>query len=394
VGDSEVNMNETTNQPLYQPGDFARRAGVTVRALHHYDRLGLLKPSSRTGAGYRLYGQEDFARLQQIVTLKFIGFSLREIKKLLAGMALPTALRLQRITLEQKRQQLDRAIAAISQAERLLKRGPGPDWEAFVKIIKEVQMQTHTEWVKKYYKKEAQQLLAEKRKLWSPELQKQTEDKWARLFSDIERAAKAEIDPASPRAQALAERHAKLIEALTGGHPSIGDGLARLWKDRANWPAEFQRRVFEPFAKRGITPAQNPNPRFLSQAGSAFLGAALRARFMNKYFSTTAQKLVAGGQRLWAPKLRKRWAALREDIERAARNKVDPHGSVAAGLAKKHARLMKDLTGDNPAVLEGLAKLWKDRANWPAEFLSETGGAFLKAALGSAKATNQKEPSA
>lgn len=378
-------MNQTTSQTQYQPGDFARRAGVTVRALHHYDRLGLLKPSSRTAAGYRLYGPADFARLQQIVTLKFIGFPLREIKRLLTGTALPTALRLQRATLEQKRRQLDQAIAAISQAERLLSSRGGPDWGAFVKIIKEVQMQTHTDWTKKYYTEEAQQLLAQRRKLWSPELQRQTEETWTSLLIDVEKAAREKIDPAGPEAQVLSERHARLIDDFTGGNRSIRDGLAKLWKDRANWPAELQRRVFKPFAKRGVTAAQNRNPRFLSEAGSAFLQAALKAKWMNKYFSPEAQTFSAGGQKLWAPELVKRWAALRKDIEQAARSKVDPGSAKARALTKRHARLMKLLTGGNAAVAEGLAKLWKDRANWPAEFLSEPGSAFLKAALRSAK---------
>src|SRR5215475_13944181 len=69
--------------PVYQVSEFAEKAGVTVRTLHHYDRMGLLKPSGRTEAGYRLYGERDFARLQQIVTLKFIGLPLRQIKDLL-----------------------------------------------------------------------------------------------------------------------------------------------------------------------------------------------------------------------------------------------------------------------------------------------------------------------
>ena len=103
-------------QIRYQAAEFARLTGVTVRALHYYDRLGLLKPSGRTGAGYRLYGPPDFMRLQQIVTLKFIGFSLRQIKKLIAGADLATALRLQRASLAEKRRQLDQAIAAISRA--------------------------------------------------------------------------------------------------------------------------------------------------------------------------------------------------------------------------------------------------------------------------------------
>jgi hypothetical protein len=66
-----------SNEVSYQAQQFATRAGVTVRTLHHYDRLGLLKPSAYTGSGYRLYRESDLARLQQIVTLKFIGFSLQ-----------------------------------------------------------------------------------------------------------------------------------------------------------------------------------------------------------------------------------------------------------------------------------------------------------------------------
>ncbi len=69
---------------LFRARDFAERAGVTVRTLHHYDRLGLLKPSRYTQSGHRLYGEGELARLQQIVTLKFIGLPLKQIKELLS----------------------------------------------------------------------------------------------------------------------------------------------------------------------------------------------------------------------------------------------------------------------------------------------------------------------
>jgi DNA-binding transcriptional MerR regulator len=72
----------------YQPHEFARRAGVTVRALHHYDRLGLLEPSGRTSAGYRLYSDRDLVRLEQIVSLKFIGFPLNQISSELSRLLL------------------------------------------------------------------------------------------------------------------------------------------------------------------------------------------------------------------------------------------------------------------------------------------------------------------
>ena len=53
--------------PSYQAQEFAQRAGVTVRALHHYDRLGLLSPNGRTAGGYRLYVDRDLVRLEQIL---------------------------------------------------------------------------------------------------------------------------------------------------------------------------------------------------------------------------------------------------------------------------------------------------------------------------------------
>jgi DNA-binding transcriptional MerR regulator len=100
--------------PVYQPHEFAELAGVTVRALHYYDRLGLLKPR-RTNSDYRLYRAEDLECLEQIVALKFVGFPLKQIKFLLDRdkSGLLEALRMQRRVLEKKRRLLDSAISAI-----------------------------------------------------------------------------------------------------------------------------------------------------------------------------------------------------------------------------------------------------------------------------------------
>src|SRR5690606_29227657 len=65
----------------YQVKEVARMAGVSVRALHHYDEIGLLVPSSRSGAGYRLYNDDDLLRLQQIVIGRELGMVLEEIKR-------------------------------------------------------------------------------------------------------------------------------------------------------------------------------------------------------------------------------------------------------------------------------------------------------------------------
>ncbi|WP_088281901.1 MerR family transcriptional regulator [Kineosporia sp. A_224] len=65
-------------------GEVARLAGVTVRTLHHYDEIGLLRPGGRTAAGYRLYDETDLLRLQRVLAYRELGFSLEEVARLLA----------------------------------------------------------------------------------------------------------------------------------------------------------------------------------------------------------------------------------------------------------------------------------------------------------------------
>lgn len=231
-------MSETNK--LYQASEFARMTGVTVRTLHHYDRLGLLKPQGRTAAGYRLYGERDFARLQQIVTLKFLRLPLKQIKSLLDRNALDleTTLRLQREILGERRRQIEFAIEAIEQAENIIRSGGEPDWQALAKIIEVIEMQNNWDWVKKYYTEEQ---LSELARRGTPEVLERAEREWAVLIKEVEQAAADGVDPKSERAQALAARWSALIEEFTGGDPEILANLKRLYADQANWPEGAQK---------------------------------------------------------------------------------------------------------------------------------------------------------
>ena len=62
---------------MYLVQQFAKLAGVTVRTLHHYDRLGLLSPEHRSDSGYRLYTTQDMVRLERIMVLRYLGLPLR-----------------------------------------------------------------------------------------------------------------------------------------------------------------------------------------------------------------------------------------------------------------------------------------------------------------------------
>jgi MerR family transcriptional regulator, thiopeptide resistance regulator len=225
---------------LYQASEFAEWTGVTVRALHHYDRLGLLKPSGRTASGYRLYGERDFVRLQQIVTLKFIGLPLKQIKNILDrdSFDLSRALQMQREILGEKRRQLEMAIQAIERAESRIASGAEPDWETFAKIIEVIEMQNNWDWVKKYYTEEQLRELSERA---TPEVLEKGQHDWATLLKDVDAAMSEGVDPASDRARALASRWSELIERFTGGNPAIAESLSNLYKDQANWPAHAEK---------------------------------------------------------------------------------------------------------------------------------------------------------
>jgi MerR family transcriptional regulator, thiopeptide resistance regulator len=141
----------TRARPL-RTQEFAQLAGVTPRALRHYDRLGLLKPK-RTSAGYRAYSAGDVERLEQIVALKFLGIPLKKIGLLITRTPreLARALDAQRRLLEDKRRLFDQAIKALEEAGAALRNGHTPDAELYRRIIEVIEMQGNGDaWNKKY----------------------------------------------------------------------------------------------------------------------------------------------------------------------------------------------------------------------------------------------------
>jgi DNA-binding transcriptional MerR regulator len=245
---------------VYRIQEFATLAGVTVRALHHYDRLGLLKPSGRSRSGYRLYRDSDLARLEQIVVLKFLGLPLKQIGRLLKRESpLAETLRRQLHVLAGKRRQIDLAIHAIGQAEASMLSGRDPNWDLFKTIVREIEMQNSTDWSKKYYSEEAKAKVEERKALWNPELQARVTRQWTELVADVT-AALGE-DPAGQKAQALAARWRTLVEGFTSGDPDIQQGLNKMWADKENWPAQEQQRFhIDPRVQEFITAAMKASP--------------------------------------------------------------------------------------------------------------------------------------
>lgn len=101
-------------------GEAAQRAGVSVRTLHHYDEIGLLRPKSVSEAGYRLYGEEEMKRLERILFFRELEFPLEEIRAIMAHPAYDEreAIAKQLALMEKKRERLDALIARLRSAAK------------------------------------------------------------------------------------------------------------------------------------------------------------------------------------------------------------------------------------------------------------------------------------
>jgi len=231
---------------MYRIQQFATLAGVTVRTLRHYDRLGLLVPQHRMENGYRLYRTEDLADLERILVLRYLGLSLREIAELLPMLqtrepGLAETLSAQATVLRRRREEITRVLRAIERAQRSLDDGV-PDWTLFKSILKEITMQDNTNWTAQYYSPEANKAIEERRASFTPEMQTEVTAKWNTLVAEVEAAIAAELPVDSPEARALAGRWMSLVGAFTGGSPTIAEGLKKLYADRQNWPEEQERQ--------------------------------------------------------------------------------------------------------------------------------------------------------
>ena len=225
----------------YLVREFAALTGTTVRTLHHYDRIGLLRPSGRRASGYRVYRPDDLLRLEQIAALKSLGLPLREIGHILdrPALTLRRSLRVQAEIIAEEARKLERAARAIRRLEGQLETDKKVDFRKVVKIIKEIQMSEETKknWAERFYSPEEMREFQEIGKGYTPNQMDAYQKKWAALIEEI----KSNLDqhPASPAAQDLARRWKALFDEAYGGHPNLGKRIGEAYR-RGTVPKEHQ----------------------------------------------------------------------------------------------------------------------------------------------------------
>ncbi|SRR5579884_1242502 len=239
---------------FYYISEFAQKASVSIRTLRYYDKEGLLSPSRYTETGYRLYSDDDLLTLQQILALKFLGFSLEEIKSCLRSgpQQLQEVIALQKTMMQEQRMQLDSIIQALDETEKLLQEHQC-NWESIVQVIRVIQMEQHKEWINKYFTPEQQQTMQQlteqsyssaarqkiaQRREWTEEDQRRADQQWGAVQAEVRRLTAEGADPASSEAQKVIEQEQALIAEFTQGDPEINEGLKQWWKNFYALPDE------------------------------------------------------------------------------------------------------------------------------------------------------------
>ena len=207
---------------LLKVGELARRSGMTVRTLHHYDAIGLLTPSARSDAGYRLYNRDDIARLHQIQAMRQLDLSLADIGALLArpDASLSAVIEQQIAALTR---QIDRATDLRDRLHRLrgqLMTGEEPDLADWLTTLEMMTMQD------KYLTQDEQNQLRSNKLAGAAN--------WPALIQAVHALMDRGVAGESKEAQALASRWMAMGADSTGGDPRL---LSKLDTMHRNEPA-------------------------------------------------------------------------------------------------------------------------------------------------------------
>ncbi|MBI1891159.1 MAG: MerR family transcriptional regulator [Burkholderiales bacterium] len=269
---------------LLKVGELAKRTGLTVRALHHYDAIGLLAPSARSDSGYRLYNRNDIARLHAIQAMRQIGIPLADIGNLLTqGEPLSAVVQRQMAMLDKQIAQANELRNRLQLLQINLTSGTEPDLSEWLSTLE--LMSTYGKY---FTPAELKQLM---------EGWRRTESEWLPLIKATREAMNRQLDPCSLEAQPLARQWMDLTMRWLGGDFEL---LSR-WENMVTREPVAQNR-------NGVDPAMR---HYIRQA------IDLRLEALHQYFSPDELKRLQD--------IDDEWMAFGKEAQRAMKKNLPPH---------------------------------------------------------------------
>lgn len=223
-------------------GRAAALVGVSVKTLHHWDAVGLVRPSERTAAGYRVYSGDDVARVHRVLVYRELGFPLAEIGRILDDPAVDAAahLRRQRSLLAARITHLETMVGAVDRMLEASGRGMrltpeeqvaifGDDWDPARVEEAEARWGGTAQWAQ----------YAERAAAMTPEDWKQVAATTEELNADLAAARRARVTPGSEAANTLAERHRALLSTYFDCTHAMHACIGRMFADDPGFAAYF-----------------------------------------------------------------------------------------------------------------------------------------------------------
>jgi len=267
-----MNENSAIAEGVMTVGQLAKRMKTTVRTLQYYDRFGLLSPSEQSSGGRRLYTRQDLVKLHQILSLKYLGFSLADIKEQLVSLETPEDV--EAVLAEQLsivRRQID-SLTGVAQAIETLRAEIAKiktvNWTKYADIIALLQAGNQNYWVIKHFDEEMFEHITanfdEDRGLGMI-------TKLQQMCTSMSQLAAAKVPPDSLEGQAVAADFWGFVTEFTGGDMSMLPQLMEFSFNRDGWDDAWQQTwtAAEPylsavlevyFAKQGINPFEGVQP--------------------------------------------------------------------------------------------------------------------------------------
>ena len=235
-------------------GTVARKTGLTVRTLHHWEDIGLIKPV-RSESGQRHYGVRDLVSITQIKQLKAANLRLEDIAALMEGTSdALQVLSTQMALLESQKHEITTAVQGLKEAIHTLEAGHAPSLAHLCTAIKWGQSHmSEDKWqavYDAYYTKDEQAEWANAKLSWAadmgPDGIKNTEQKWAHLIARIEDLIQQGAQPTDASARACAGEWAALTGEFIERNPALAAGVGRMYDDLENWDAKTGGNAPEP----------------------------------------------------------------------------------------------------------------------------------------------------
>ncbi len=223
------------DKEFWKVGEISKQTGLSIRTLHHYDNIGLLSPSKHSESGHRLYNGADIVRLQQIVSLRNLGFSLDDIGDILYNNGL-SLLAVVRMHMQKLKERIDLEQQLLCRLESIQQMLNVHETVTADKLIQTIEVINMTE---KYpFTDEQMEKIKQQGELLGPEKIEEVENEWPQLIAKVRAEMQKGTPPTADVVRALAKRWRELVEMFTGGDPGIQETLNRRYKEQPDYGAQ------------------------------------------------------------------------------------------------------------------------------------------------------------